>query len=143
MEMAALPGVGIYGGLAGSITSMLADDDIVGTPQNSGIPQGKDDKCWDKSNTPLLFVIGIIISIIIFVVIISIYDVIKERLIVSYTDELSYSPFIAETAEKALKMRLESEASLNLSMAFSLIAIFIAIALLPMLFLAYYKVASN
>lgn len=130
---------GLHPILGEPIAAVLVTDPVISLPKKANVPQGKDDR---KSDTLLLFVIGIIISILIFIVIISIYDVIKESLIASYTSELSQNPLVSDNAEKALKMRLESEASLNLSMAFSLIAILIAITLLPLLFLAYYKVSA-
>lgn len=133
---------GLHPILGEPIATAIITDPVISLPEKGDVPQGKDDRGW-KSDTLLLFVIGIIISIIIFIVIISIYDVIKEGLIVSYTNELSQNSDIADTLEKAMRMRIESEASLSLAMAFSLIAIAVAVALLPLLFLAYYKVASN
>ena len=90
-----------------------------------------------NDNSLIVLVIGIIITLVIFIVIISIYDVIKERIIVKYTRTISKDKRVVTTDEEAEKINLTARASFDVSVAFSIISAIIAAITLPILFFAY------
>ncbi len=78
-----------------------------------------------------------------FVIIISIYDVIKEHLVVEYTRRISKDPNVAKNDRQAAKMNIEAEASYAVVASFSFIAVMMGVIILPFLFYAYHSLCCQ
>lgn len=88
-----------------------------------------------NSNIKLLL-IGIMITLIIFVFVISVYDVIKESIIARETRRLGTSSkfFVQDEIDK---MNAVADASCNVAIKFAIVAFVVALLFLPPLFCYY------
>lgn len=113
---------------------------IVSTPERSRVPSSEPGES-KISSLPLLLV-TIVITIVIFIFIVSLYDVIKERIIYLYTRSLSRNKSVARTPADREKILATSQASYEASIVFAIIAGLIVFILLPFLFTIYERIST-
>lgn len=110
---------------------------VISTPESFEIPSGSSNRRDVKSNSLSALLIGIFITLIIFVLVVSIYDVIKECIIVRETRLLTSKRETFRAKEEVGKMNAAAEASYKVAVTFMAVAFAIALLLLPPLFYAY------
>ena len=83
--------------------------------------------------------IGIFITLVIFVFIIAVYDVLKECIVLYYSRKLSHNEDVATSKAEARKIVATAEASFNVTVVFALFAMGVALITLPILFTIFLR----
>ena len=115
---------------------------VVAAPVDVDLPESNEKmrvKTVAGSHTGLAsLVVGILITFVIFIVIFSLYEIIKARLVLSETTSLIEEGVYPE--EDIHKVKGVAQASYNVAISFFVISLVIAIFALPFLFYIYQRV---
>ncbi|CAK7994993.1 Hypothetical protein POVR1_LOCUS511 [uncultured virus] len=98
-------------------------------------PDGAD--LGNNKTSAALMVVVILITIVIFAVVISFYDVAREKIILRRTLEISRNINVAPTPDDVDRIRVTARASYRASIDFAIFATLVAVVTLPILFCAY------
>jgi len=97
----------------------------------------------EKNGSLLLLLVVIMITIIIFVTIIAAYDVIREKLSNHYAERALRNKRSHNTKQDIDRTLIANEEAYNSSIAFAFFSLAIALFVLPILFVAYYKIVHG
>jgi len=132
--------VGHHGSAFGAVISVPESSKIPsGAGKRRGIdhPDSKDNGSNDgDGNNVKLLLIGIMITLIVFVLVISVYDVIKESIIVRETKRLGAAGN-SFSQKEVDNMNAAAEASYNVAVTFVIVTFAVALLFLPPLFYYY------
>jgi hypothetical protein len=124
-----------------SNNSFTVNNDVGNISSNQPIVSAYDVNNKISKNKPsgslMLLLVVIILTIIIFVAVLSVYDLIKEKIIVQHAKKALLNPRSRNTSDEIERTLIANRESYNATMHFSVVAIFIAVIFLPFLFYAY------
>lgn len=134
--MAGIVEVGQHTGTLGAVISTTAGSKMLSVvgKHRAGIDQP--DVSQERSSLVALLV-GIMITLVVFVLIVSLYDLIKETIIVRETQRLGSDATTFPEQLEVAKMNAAAAASYNVAVSFTVVAFAIAVLLLPPLFALY------
>ena len=127
-------GAGLYGATVASSTAKSKIPNPYKKPKKADHGTGTADD--SKTSIPTM-VVTILITLVIFVVIVSYYDLLKERIVYNHARTISRNNNVAPTPDEAAKIVTIAEESYYATIDFAVIVTLIALIVLPLLFYMY------
>ena len=143
--------VGILGALASRVPKPASKGLYVRRIAGGDYPESKDDKVSKKGRSDkqakstgalLLMIVVILITIIIFVTIIAAYDVIREKIANKYAEQALRNVKSENKKEDIERTLIANEQSYKATVSFGIFSVIIALGVLPILFIIYYKLVN-
>ena len=129
----------IFGGVIAS--DVLRPPAVTPSKENKKSTPGETNPAQqDGKTSPMLMVISIIITLIVFVVAIAYFDIVREKIVYRRTMYALRSDLIAPTEKDRKRIKLIADETYSSAKEFAVTVTIIAFILLPPLFYAYQRI---
>jgi Na+/alanine symporter len=130
------PDLGVYGGvIATTVEPLRIPRSFRLSKSTRGSRQSSIDRETDgNKNSVGMMVITIIITLIIFVTVISYYDLLREKIVYDHTKKLSSDPDVVKTPSERRRLLTIAAETYQSSIDFAAVVTVMAVIMLPILF---------